>query len=122
MKKVFALLLSVILVVACFSACGEPLSNDKDYDTEMFGDVEIWHTYGEISKLKVGVYEVLIPEYNGKDISRVSPGYLEVTECYHNPVSPSINDGTIYTEIRVYYSTGILASPLIKTNIIQEGS
>ena len=101
-----------MLVVACFSGCGEPLSKDKKYDVEIFDTVEVWHTYGDLKNLRAGTYEVLIPECKNDEIISISPGFLLVKERYHSPLSTSLIDGTIFTEITVYFSSGEQATPI----------
>ena len=51
MKKIFVLILTVLLVVACFSGCGK--------ERYMYSQSEgFYHNYGDISELDVGIYSV----------------------------------------------------------------
>ena len=118
MKRVFALLLCVMLVVACFSGCGEPLSKDKEYDVETIGNTEFWHTYGDLSNLRAGTYPILIPNYDLDEerVISVAPGEIQVIEVYGNHKNPYEDDGSVFVMVQVLGSSGG-----IKTYTIKEG-
>ncbi len=119
MKKVFALLLICLLVVACFTGCEEPLSKDKDYDVEIIGNTEFWHTYGDLSNLRAGIYPILIPNYHFEDKERVvsvAPGEIQVIEVYGNPENPYEDDGSVFIMVQIVGS-----SDGLKTYTIKEG-
>ena len=77
MKRVFALLLCVMLVVACFSGCIHKESEYKylvGFDDEGNPEYEIFrHRLGDLSKLKPGKYPGTIVSSRGEE-----PGYIEV--------------------------------------------
>ncbi len=56
MKKVFALVLCLILVVACFSGCGN--REERFVYEEGSPEGGFYHSLGNLTKLDVGVYSV----------------------------------------------------------------
>ena len=61
MKKVFALLLCIMLVVACFSGCGEVSIQYSGKTSEVVKGFT--HSYGNLLELDVGFYEVTMYGY-----------------------------------------------------------
>ena len=83
MKRVFALLLCVMLVVACFSGCGVGDEEEQILETQFdnHGYSEWRHTLGDLHKLSAGMYDVKLVSYTPEGaLYAIEPGYLIVTE------------------------------------------
>lgn len=73
MKKVFVLVLCLILVVACFSGCGN--REERFVYSEEGG---FYHSLGDLTKLDVGFYQVKHFFPYGEEI--LTPVWLEVSD------------------------------------------
>ena len=74
MKRVFALFLICLLVVACFSGCGE-----KEYEFNYDEFTSVQHSLGDLKNADVGIYPVKYVTRNesGK-IKAIIPGTVSI--------------------------------------------
>jgi hypothetical protein len=114
MKRVIILLLTVLLVVACFSGCGEKLARDKKYDIDKIGETEIWHNLGDLKDLRAGEYPVLVARYfDNAEVYQLYPTSLVVSEIYGDPKNIVTGD-EVYLMLQL---AGITEEPMfIKIN------
>lgn len=95
MKKVFALILCLILVVACFSACGN--KEERYMIDEYFG---FYHTLGNIEDLDIGIYSVkFFRIVDGKE-GTCSAKWLVIESDHSYLRDPSPNDTSTITVSR----------------------